>query len=301
MPRHPQKSQYKEAKHRIIFLLRSPKTKEFFVGHCLPNSLLPIFRQHWSGDRLYTDKCFLSLKKEGLHPCLTVLEEVYATPVEAYRYVIAWTKIFVDAGYISLNTGNISCYIEDLQEDALRFFEDRRDKNLEEICDCKSCLVTNYNRKACPFCTCATPIKREYPKSIDTGKTQKTKSLHIRLSEDDWDAIEKNAKVCGKTMSAYVRNVALEMCLLHIEHEYITEHTHEISSYKNAVSVLVYTIMKTQNYVPKDLEYILEKTDMILKLEKQFFAKHIAFGEGNRKLIRRTVKQVVKDLSQNEK
>lgn len=150
MPRHPGKSQYKNMKMQVIYLLRSPKSKEFFVGHCQPNSLMPVFRQHWSGDRNYTDKCFLDLKKEGLHPCLTVLEELPLTDVEAYKRVIAWTKIFVDAGYKNLNTGNIECYMEDMFGETLSAYEQNKDSDIDEICDCKSCLVSNYGRKPCP-------------------------------------------------------------------------------------------------------------------------------------------------------
>lgn len=296
MPRHPQKTQYKDVKNRVIFLMRSPKSKEFFVGHCLPNSLMPIFRQHWSGDRNYTDKCFIALKNEGIHPCLTILEEVFATPVEAYRYVIAWTKIFEDAGYINLNKGNISDYLEDLYDNSLAIYKERRDKNLKEICDCRSCLVANYNRKQCPYCTCGVANKMERPKdNCYAEKEQREKMLHIRLSEEELEEIEKNARACDKTVSAYVRKMALDMCTLYVEHECITEHTHELSSYRNAINMLVFTIIKTKNYVPADIEYILEKTNQVMKLEGKFLNQHMDFVDKSDKLIRKTVRQTVNE------
>ena len=295
MPRNPQKSQYKDMKNRVIFLLRSPKTKEFFVGHCLTNSLMPIFRQHWSGDRNYTDECFTALKKEGLHPCLTVLEEVYATPVEAYRYVIAWTKIFVDAGYVNLNTGNLSCYIEDMMEDSVDVYEKNKDRNLEEICDCKACLVAHYNRKLCPCCSGDVPIKTKYPEKFYSEKESKDKALHIRLSEGEWEQIEKNARACDKTVSAYVREMALNMCMLYVEEECITEHTYELSSYRNAINMLVFTIIKNKNYVPADIEYILEKTKQVMKSEGKFLNQHMDFVDKSDKLIRKTVRQTVNE------
>ena len=129
--------------------MRSPLSKEFVIGHCKPDSLMPVFRQHCAGERYQTKACFMLLKEQGFHPCLTILEEVKCTQVEAYKHVIAWTKIFVDAGYISLNTGNIMNYIEDLYENSAAIYEANRKKNITEICSCKSCLVSNYKYKKC--------------------------------------------------------------------------------------------------------------------------------------------------------
>ena len=151
MPRFPQKSQYKKCETRVIFLLRSPRSMEFYIGHCKPDSLMPIFRQHCAGDRYHTNVCFLSLKQQGLHPCLTILEEINSTQVEAYTHVIAWTKLFVEEGYISLNRGNIMDYIDDLFAKSQAVYNEFKNSDLKEICNCKNCIVKTYGRKQCPF------------------------------------------------------------------------------------------------------------------------------------------------------
>lgn len=151
MPRHSEKPQYKIVKDRIIFLMRSPLTKEFIVGFCEPNSLLPIFRQHCAGDRNYTNVCFSKLKRDGLHPCLTILREVKCTKADAYKHVVAWTKLLVAAGFEPLNTGNILNYIEELKDKSQAIYNEIIDLNLGEICSCNNCIVRNYARKKCPF------------------------------------------------------------------------------------------------------------------------------------------------------
>lgn len=151
MPRQSEKSQYKIKEERAIYLLRSPLSKEFFIGHCKIDSLMPIFRQHWSGDRYHTKDCFLNLKQRKLHPCLTILEKVNCTQVEAYSHVIAWTKIFVDSGFVCLNEGNVMDYINDLYEKSRNIYEQNKCKDIAEICSCKSCVVSNYGYTQCPF------------------------------------------------------------------------------------------------------------------------------------------------------
>lgn len=293
MPRHPRKSQYRNTQKQIIFLLRSPKSKEFFVGHCQPDSLMPIFRQHWAGDRIYTDKCFLELKKEGLHPCLAVLEEIYATNVEAYRSVIAWTKIFVDAGFKNLNTGNIEYYMQDMFGDTLVAYEMNKDADLAKICDCSSCLVSRYGRKNCPMCTCEVPEKVERPK----GKTPKNVQLHIRMSEEELEQIEQNAKICDKTVSAYVRCMAKKMCVLPLDYDCVTEHTHELSVIGNAIHRVAFTICKSGSYTPVDLRYMVERINEIQKSENQFLNAYNKCVERNEKLLNKYVRQTVKELA----
>lgn len=150
MPRIPQKSQYKTKDIRILYVLHSPLSKEFYIGHCKQNSLLPIYRQHCSGKRYQTSVCIEELKKQNLHPCLHILEEIYATQVEAYSHVIAWTKIFIEAGYNNLDKGNIVHYVEQLYEKSEKVFNEYANTNLTAMCCCESCMVSHYGRKKCP-------------------------------------------------------------------------------------------------------------------------------------------------------
>lgn len=125
-----------------------------------------------------------------------------------------------------------------------------------------------------------------------TDKTNRR--LEIRLSEDDLEEIRMNAKACGKTVSAYIRETALNMCVLEADYKAITDHTAELSAYRNAVNQLIFTIRKTGSYTPVDLEYILEKTNLMFKSENQFInliSKSIA---DNKKIIEKEVRKAVK-------
>ena len=58
---------------------------------------------------------------------------------------------------------------------------------------------------------------------------------------------------------------------------------------------MVFTIIKTQNYVPADIEYILEKTKQVMKSEGKFLNQHMDFVDKSHKLIRKTVRQTVNE------
>lgn len=146
---HSKKSQYTEKNDRVIYLLLNTLTKEFLISHCQKNLIIDVFRHHYYGKRFQTKESIEDLKTEELHPCLFILEELNSTKVEAYNYVIAWTKIFVEAGYTNLMEGNILNYIAELHENNLLIYNERKMIDIEERLKCCDCLVSNYGRKRC--------------------------------------------------------------------------------------------------------------------------------------------------------
>lgn len=123
----------------------------------------------------------------------------------------------------------------------------------------------------------------------------KTSQLMIRLSEDDHEQIQMNAKACDKTVSAYIREMALNFCVLDCNYEKIIDHTHEITSLRNAVNQLVYTIKKSGEYVPADLEYILAKMNDISKSENNFVNIMLDEKEKKTKAIAKEVRKLVRE------
>ena len=150
MPRS-KSSQYTKKENRIIYILLNPLSKEFYIGHCKKTLLKDIFKHHYYGRRYQTKNSFSKLNKQRLHPCLFILEELYSTKVEAFNYVICWTKIFYETGYTSLNQGNVLEYIKELYEQNILIYNKRKQTEVDKICNCNNCIVANYGRKKCPL------------------------------------------------------------------------------------------------------------------------------------------------------
>lgn len=130
----------------------------------------------------------------------------------------------------------------------------------------------------------------------------KNKQIKLMVSEKEFEQIKSNAAACGKNTSAFLREVALNLCVINTDTTCITEHTSEISSYRNAINQLVFTIKKTGKYTPADLEYIIEKTNLLLKSEKEFLANYNKSLQSEKKTVARIVRQVIKkELTNNAK
>lgn len=126
---------------------------------------------------------------------------------------------------------------------------------------------------------------------MDDEKVQ----VNFVVTRAELNQIKNNATACDKTVSAYIREVALNMCTIPIDHTIVTEHTEEIASSRNAINRLVYTIKKSGNYVPADLEFILQKVNEMLNSEKTFLNNYDSFIVAAKKELVRTVRKTVKE------
>ena len=147
--RGSKKSQYTDIDDRVIYILLSPETNDFFLSHCNKKIIKNLYRQHLCGYYYKTKKFSEGLKTKGLRPCLFILEEIRCTKVEAFNYVIVWTKIFLDAGFMNLTQGNVMEYKDNLLEKNIPLYEKRKNFEIEKFILCKNCRVQNYNRKQC--------------------------------------------------------------------------------------------------------------------------------------------------------
>lgn len=98
-----------------------------------------------------------------------------------------------------------------------------------------------------------------------------------------------------KTISAYMRAMSLNMCILKPDYSCILEHTHQLSVIKNAIIQLTFTIIKSGKYVPPDLEYIYNKLDEIYRSEDKFLTEYEKSNKQVQKIIEKTVKNLVNE------
>lgn len=294
--RYSKKSQYTEIDDRTIYVIKSPLSDDCFIGHCRKDLLMSVYRHHKYCERNATRSLCEGLSNQELHPCLFIIETVNCTKVEAYKHVVVWVKIFIDAGYHVLNSGETISSGGDLLDENIKRYEDRKATDVAKILQCNNCIVQTYNRKKCMhFNEYSCSSKNNYS---TPEKRLRDKEIRIRVSTEEYDLIQKNAKACDKTTVAYLRELGLNMCIVPMDLDIIREHTSVITSYRNAINQLIFTIRKTGNYVPLDIEYILEKTRALLNLENKFLEQYISQVEQTKKDIPKIVRKIVnKNLS----
>lgn len=130
---------------------------------------------------------------------------------------------------------------------------------------------------------------------INRGYSMKDKRIEIRLSEDDYDVIENNAKACGMTTSAYLRYVGCNMMVLQFNLAWVQEYIENLDFFQKSIEQTVFTIYKRDHYLPPDVDYILEKTRSLLKYEEEFAKQYGASFRRSEELLRAEVRNVVNE------
>lgn len=151
MPRPKYKSQYRIKKDRMIYLIKHPTTKEFYIGHTLSHNARSTYKDHYTEAKYKTAQMIYELKSTGQKPCFFELETLNCTAVQAYRHVIVWTKYFLEEGYINLDTGAVVEYADDLLPENISLYKEKKKNNIKEITACENCLFADYGRKMCPL------------------------------------------------------------------------------------------------------------------------------------------------------
>ena len=134
----------------VIYAFTSPVDKKCFVWHCRKESIRDTYRFHKNFHRYCSERFMYAVKPH--RPCMHVLEEVpQVTVVRAYRYVLAWIRIFIENGYTCYNYDSIIDEANDMLWETQKLYDARKDECLDELLSCERCQVRVYKREQCPF------------------------------------------------------------------------------------------------------------------------------------------------------
>lgn len=120
--------------------------------------------------------------------------------------------------------------------------------------------------------------------------------IKLIVSDEEQLQIKKNARAVGKTVSAYMRETSLNFFVFDCDNsDIINDHIHEISSLRNSINQLIYTIEKTGDYYPAELETIHELMVEIMSSEKSFLTMMEKDIAKRRKIVKTQVNAVVEE------
>ena len=93
--------------------------------------------------------------------------------------------------------------------------------------------------------------------------------IQIRTTETEYKRISENAKKLNMKIAPYVRMVAQNPNILVCDYSIIANHTKEIAAVRATINQLIFTIEATNNYLPKEIETIVEMITEIFKSENK--------------------------------
>lgn len=263
------KNDVQKQKTEVVYVLLSKKEKTFFITRGTKETLRETYRHHINLRRYYSENFIKSIAPE--RPCLFVLEEI--DPEEKANLMIVWLRILLENGYHSFNSETLIEYSEHLYIDNQIAYDHRKDADLSKLFECNNCLVPTYKKETCihhpSFCA---EEKRPSKATAPRKKDGRSRTVCLRLPQEEADFIRQEARQKNMSVSQYVRHAAKNPVFIKPDYSFIDEHTKQLSLAVSVMKRIAFTIDVTGDYRQSDI-------DVIVKLMKNAYQGELALIE----------------------
>ena len=99
--------------------------------------------------------------------------------------------------------------------------------------------------------------------------SQRTREIRMKVSEEEYEIISANAEKLGMQVAPYVRQAAINPTFIQRNYKAVSEHTKTLAEIRTAINRVAFTIDATNNYLPKDIETIVNLMTEALETENQ--------------------------------
>lgn len=102
---------------------------------------------------------------------------------------------------------------------------------------------------------------------------EKRKVVKIYFNEEERQIIEGYAEKYGKTVSGYLREIALYGNAININYDAILEHTKVINNLKTEMHLIITMLVQTKQAYPLDVQRMVTLLEEITENEKMMLQK----------------------------
>lgn len=126
------------------------------------------------------------------------------------------------------------------------------------------------------------------------------RQINIKVSDEEYDLINANAALLDKTITAYVKELALNQNIINYDFETLQKHTEEISNIKQVLNQIVITMIQNGDIYSGDLNTILSVIQELTDSEKEIKSQLRKERESNRKYLKKCVQKNLLKLQEEK-
>lgn len=129
----------------------------------------------------------------------------------------------------------------------------------------------------------------------NSSEKKKKVSFRFYLQEDESAQIRAKAKACGLTTSKFIREAALNSCVIKTDYSEILNNLKKVHELTNIVYKLGYTMSKTGEFIPVNFETMMKKME---EINKNFIDISFKISEQDEK-IKKEIRQEIRKNKKN--
>lgn len=126
------------------------------------------------------------------------------------------------------------------------------------------------------------------------------RQINIKVSDEEYDLINANAALLDKTITAYVKELALNQNIINYDFETLQKHTEEISNIKQVLNQIVITMIQNGDIYSGDMNTILSVIQELTDSEKEIKSQLRKERESNRKYLKKCVQKNLLKLQEEK-
>lgn len=126
------------------------------------------------------------------------------------------------------------------------------------------------------------------------------RQINIKVSDEEYDLINANAALLDKTITAYVKELALNQNIINYDFETLQKHTEEISNIKQVLNQIVITMIQNGDIYSGGLNTILSVIQELTDSEKEIKSQLRKERESNRKYLKKCVQKNLLKLQEEK-
>ena len=265
-----QRKNAKIQKPEVVYILLSKEKKTFIIARGTKETLRETYRHHIKMRREFTQRFIKSISPE--RPCLFILEEI--DPDEQANLLLVWLRILRENGFTSYNSECIIQYSENLYYDNDVAYQKRKNVDLSQIFDCKTCLVPTYKKLTCSNHFTYDPSQAIRKVSSAPKKSGKrNECIRFRVSEEEHQTIRQNAAQENLSVAEYGRKVAMNPTIICQDYSDIAAHTRHLTKIRQMLNRIIFTIDALGNYQKKDIDTFVRLMEEVARSQEELLEK----------------------------
>ena len=229
-----------------IYVILSPFGQECFVGKCFADKLKEAYKQHYYLKNEKTKELFLKAKEQDILPPMYMLTQLEIPKREAFFYVVAWTKYFMEHGYLSLAGEGIEQYLHDLKDESKRIYEEIKYVPFSSVCEEGKDLFPAYGKQR---------LRR-----TENSKKQ----IYVSVKPKEYDLIKQKADAQYMSLSKYCKSILLSEQNNTLDPQFsdlFLSYLEDFSRRDEMIKQIMLTIYSTKKYRSVDLKILQELID----------------------------------------